>query len=190
MRTSALLLSLLLAAAVSAQPRHLETVEAALGGVVAAGETYDGLWTAEPGAALRVGAAFYGGQAHAALHAFPNHPQAPDLPAFRTLRGEVGWGPVLALPAGLRLTAGAAAGAMVMWFDDHDGQFVGALQNETELTAGLFARLDAPLAGPVRVFAGADVTRVYTAEPLVLRFVQGGVAVAVPSPGWLRRLLR
>jgi hypothetical protein len=190
MRASALLLSLLLAAPTSAQPRHLEAVEGALAGVVAVGEAYDGLWTAEPGAALRLGTAFYGGQAHVALHAFPNHPEEAGLPEFTALRGEVGWGPVLTLPAGLRLTAGAAAGAMTMWFDDHDGQFVGALQNETELTAGLFARLDAPLAGPVRVFAGAEATRVYTAEPIVLRFVQGGVAVAVPSPGWLRRLLR
>lgn len=184
-----LVLLLLVTTTAAAQPRHLETLEGALSGLTSVGETYDGLWSSEPGGALRVGTAFYGGHAHVAFHTFASQPQEPGLPEFHAYRGEVGWGAVVALPARLRLTAGAAVGAVHLRFEP-DERFPSALQNETELTAGLFARLDAPLAGPVRVFASAEVARVYTAEPIVYRFVGGGVAVVVPAPGWLRRLLR
>lgn len=185
-----LVVLLLFAATVArAQPHHLETLEVALAGVAPVGETYDGLWAARPGAALRVATEFYGGAAHVAFHGFPNEERAPGLPDFLALRGEVGWGARLGLPARLRLTAGGAVGAVTMRFEE-DERFPSALQTETELTAGLFARLDAPLAGPVRLFAEAEVARVYTAEPIVYRFVSGGVALAVPAPGWLRRLLR
>jgi hypothetical protein len=194
MRTS-LALALLCCAALRcaaparAQPRHVESLEASLAGVASAGETYDGLWAVGPGAALRVGTEFYGGQAHFALHGFPNAPRQPDLPTFLALRGEVGWGVPVRLPGRLRLTAGAAIGAVTMRFEE-DERFPMALQTETELTAGFFARLDGPLAGPLRLFAAADVAHVYTADPIVYRFVSGGVTLAVPAPGWLRRLLR
>jgi hypothetical protein len=187
MRISLALALLCCAASARAQPRHLETLEGVLAGVAPVGETYDGLWTAGPGGALRVGTEFYGGEASFALHAFPNEPAQPDLPAFLAVRGALGWGARLGLPARLRLTAGGTVGAVHMRFDDEDRD---ALSNETELTAGLFARLDAPLAGPVRLFAGAEVVHVYTAVPITYRFVQGGVSVSAPAPGWLRRLLR
>ncbi|MDX1419503.1 MAG: hypothetical protein R3181_06000 [Rubricoccaceae bacterium] len=191
MRVSLALLLLGPLAAV-AQPRHLETLEGALSGVAPAGEAYDGLWTMGPGGALRVGTEFFGGRAHFALHAFPNEPTTADpaeLPEFLALRGTVGWGPRLGLPLGLGLTAGGTVGAVHMRFDDED--LAGnALVNETELAAGLFARLDVPVAGPVHLFAEAEVAHVYTAVPIRYRFVQGGVSVSLPAPPWLRRLLR
>jgi hypothetical protein len=188
LRTGLALAALLVGAPARAQ-QHLETLEVAASGVVPLGGTYDGRWTAGPGAALRAGVAFYGGHAHFALHAFPNAPQQPDLPSFVALRGALGWGARVGLPARLGLTAGGAVGAVTMRFEADD-RFPGALQNETELTAGLFARLDAPLAGPLRLFAGAEVARAYTAEPIVFRFVEGGVVLVADAPGWLRRLLR
>lgn len=189
MRISLALL-LLAPLAASAQPRHIETLEGALSGVAPVGESYDGLWTIGPGGALRVGTEFYGGRAHFALHAFPNEPAAPALPEFFAIRGTVGWGARLGLPRRLGLTAGGTVGAVHMRFDDEDDRFIGALTNETELAVGLFARLDAPLGGPVRLFAEAEVAHVYTAVPIAYRFVQGGVSLTVPSPDWLRRLLR
>jgi hypothetical protein len=177
------------ASATSAQPRHLETLEGAFSVVVSLGDAYGGQWSTEPGGALRVGTEFYGGRVHLAFHTFANQPLELGLPEFHAYRGEVGWGATLALPVQGRLTAGAAVGAINMRFEP-DERFPMALQNETELTASLFARLDAPVAGPVRVFAGADLARVATAEPIVYRFVQGGFALVIPAPAWLRTFLR
>ncbi|HYE96316.1 MAG TPA: hypothetical protein VD962_08910 [Rubricoccaceae bacterium] len=173
----------------AAQRRHVETLEVGAAGVAAVGETYDGLWRAEPGGALRVGTEFYGGQAHVDFHAFANQPEEKGLPEFHAYRGEVGWGVRVGLPGRLRLVAGPAVGAVHYRFEP-DERFPMALQNETELSLGLFARLDAPLLGPARVFAGAEVVRVYTAERIVYPFVEGGVALSTPAPRWLRRLLR
>ena len=184
---SSLALLLLCCAAAQAQPAHLETLEVALSGVAPLGEAYGGLWAVSPGAALRVGTEFYGGQAALALHAFTNEAAEADHPDFLALHGALGWGARVPLPARLRLTAGGLVGAVHMRFDDENRD---ALSRETELTAGLFARLDAPVAGPVRLFAGAEVARVYTAVPITYRFVHGGVSVSAPAPGWLRRLLR
>lgn len=169
--------------------RTPETLDLTLGAALPVGEAYDGLWTAGPGAAARLAIPFYSGTAHLGLHAFLNEGSRPDLPSFLAVHAQGGWGYPLRLPGGVRLTGGALVGALRMRFDDED-RFGGALQNETELTAGAFVRLDVPVAGPVRAFVAGEAVRVYTFERIDLRFVQAGVSVAVDSPAWLRRVLR
>lgn len=189
----AALLLLLTAAgttSVRAQPADFATLDAQLGLTAQLAEPYGGRWTTGPGPVGRVATPFYGGRLHAGLRAYPNaDAQADTLPDFLALHAEVGWGPALALPAGARLTGGAHLGAVAFRFDETE-PYSGALTNELELAAGLFVRLDAPLGGPVRAWAGADGLHVFTAAPEQLLFVEGGLSVTVASPGWLRRFLR
>ncbi len=177
------------AAAQTDSARDAEALDLALGAAVPVGEAYDGLWAAGQGAALRLAIPFHGGTGHVGLHAFPNGGSRPNLPDFLALHAQGGWGYPLRLPGGMRLTGGALVGALHMRFDDED-RFSGALRNETELTAGLFARLDVPVAGPARAFVAGEALRVYTFERIDLRFVQAGVSATVISPEWLRRVLR
>lgn len=189
MRAS-VLVALMVAGAAAAQPRHLETLELSLAGVAPVGETYDGLWVAEPGAALHIGTEFYGGQAYVAFDVFGNTPSEAGLPEFLALHGNVGWGLTLSLPARLRLVGGGTVGAVHLRFDDEDDdRFPDALQNETELTAGLFVRLGARIGGPVHAFVGGDLARVYTATPIVYRRVRAGLSLRIPMPTAVRRLV-
>ena len=168
---------------------NFETLTVALGGVLPVGEAYDGLWTADPGVAVRAATEFYGGTVHLALHIFPNTAEQPDLPDFLALRGMAGWGLPLRLPAGVRLTPGAAVGGIRWEFDEGEPFGTGPLE-ETELAAGLFARLEVPVVGRVRAVAEAEWLRVYTATPLDFMLVQAGLSFSAETPGWLRRLLR
>ena len=164
-------------------------LEVGLSGVLPVGHAYGDVWVPQPGGALQLATGFYGGRAHAALHAFMNEVPSEQLPDFVALRAEVGWGPEIALPAGLRLTPALAVGALHMRFDE-DEDFAFALRDETELTAGGIVRLQAPVARRVQVFAAAEWTHVYTAVPTDLTFVRAGLSLAMTLPTWLRCALQ
>lgn len=187
MRKSVILAALLLGSV--AQAQNFETVGVAFGGAMPLSVSYDAVWDAGAGAAVRAETPFYGGAIQIAFHVFPNHGRAEDLPDFLAVHGALGWGYTLRLPGGVHLTAGPEVGALHMRFDD-DERFTLALQNETELTAGLFTHLDVPLVGAIRAYAGAEALRLFTAEPITLGFIHAGLRTDVATPGWLRRALR
>lgn len=189
MRKSVIFAALLLGGVAEAQERNFETVGVALVGSIPLAVSYDSVWDAGMGAAVRAETPFYGGALQVALHVFPNDGRAEDLPDFLAVHGALGWGYALRLPGGVRFTAGPEVGALHMRFDD-DERFILALQNETELTAGLFAHLDVPLAGAIRAYAGAEALRLFTAEPITLGVVHAGLRTDFATPGWLRRVLR
>ncbi|NNF56804.1 MAG: hypothetical protein HKN04_01045 [Rhodothermaceae bacterium] len=159
-----------------------------LSGAVPMGEAYGGRWAAQPGVAVRAATWFHGGRIHVAFHLFENETLVEGLPGFLALRGELGWGVPLALPAGLRLTPSGQVGVLTMLFEG-DEVVSEALTNETELTMGVAGRLEVPLGGAWRVFAAAEWVHVYTAVPIDLAFIQAGLSVSVSTPGWLRGML-
>jgi hypothetical protein len=185
------LLLLLLPASAHTQPVDASTdhrLHLGVSGAVPIGEAYGGRWQAQPGVAVRAATGFQGGVIHTALHLFENENQVEGLPGFLALRGELGWGVPIALPAGLQFTPSGQIGALTMLFEG-DEVVSEALQNETELTVGVAGRLEVPLSGRWCVFASAEWAHVYTAVPINLTFVQAGLSVSVSTPGWLRGML-
>lgn len=168
---------------------NTETLTLDLSGLVPVRDPYEGLWAPSPGAAARVATPFYGGEALVGLSVHANESGGDDLPEFLALHAYGGWGYPMGLPGRLRLTPSAEVGALHMRFDDED-RFILALQNETELTAGLSVRLDTPVLGRLHAFAAVQALRVYTFERIDLGFVHVGLSTTVASPSWVRRLLR
>ena len=117
-------------------------------------------------------------------------PSASGLPEFVAVFPTLGWGLGLGLPGGAALRAGPHVGAAHLRFDGEGGAFGGNLQNETEAAVGAWARLDAPVAGRVRVWAEAEATRIALADPVTLATGSAGLAVRLDTPGWLRSVLR
>ena len=188
-----LLATLLFLLPVSVQAQGTDTSAAdrlaiGLSGAMPIGEAYGGGWSAQPGVSLRAATGFHRGEIHTALHLFENENQIESLPGFLALRGELGWGVPLALPAGLRLTPSGQVGVLMMLFEGDEGVSE-ALANETELIAGVAGRLDMPLGEAWSVFAAAEWAHIYTAVPIDLVFIQAGFSVSVPTPGWLRGML-
>ncbi|MDT0631758.1 hypothetical protein RQM47_05440 [Rubrivirga sp. S365] len=146
-------------------------------------------WAARPGAAARLEAPAYGGRARLALRVAGYEAARPDLPAFSAVTALAGWGPSVALGAGVRGGAGLQVGAVRYAFDD-GGEFGGFLQNETEAAWGAWLRLDAPLAGRLRVWAEAEALRVALADPATVATASAGLALRLDAPAWLRAVLR
>jgi hypothetical protein len=122
------------------------------------------------------------------LHAYANDAVDDALPDFLTVHADAGWGPVVRLPAGLRAVPSIHIGMVGLLFDDEDA--AGPLRNESELSAGAAARLDAPLWGRTRAWLGVDVARVFSGPNEDLLFLEGGVSVGLQVPSWLRRAPR
>lgn len=159
-----------------------------VGGGAQPAAPYEGLWAAGPHVALRAATPFYGGRLHLGLRGFSSEGDA-ERPDFLAVHARVGWGGGVALPGGLRAEGGAHLGGVLYHFEA-SGPFGAVLQNESELAAGLYARLDAPLAGRLRAWAGADAVQVFTAAPERRLFVEGGLSVTLPLPAAVRRALR
>ncbi len=184
-----LLLLAVVAPGAAAQPGDWRTLTPGLGGTVALGGGFGPEWEARPGVGARLEAPAYGGQARLALVVIPYEPAAGGLPEFVAVAPSVGWGLGAGLPGGLRLAVGPQVGVLYLRFDDDDGRFGGNLQNETELTAGGWARVEAPLAGRVRLWAEAEAARAAFAHPATITRVAVGLAVRLDTPGWLRTVL-
>ena len=184
-----LLLLLLVAASGAAAQPHWRTVEPALGGAIALDGGFGPEWEAGTGVVARLEAPAYGGHARIALRVAPYEPDRADLPEFTAVAPSLGWGLGAGLPGGLRLLAGPQVGVLHLRFDDEDGQFGGNLQNETELMAGAWGRLEAPLTRRVRLWTEGEVSRVAFANPAVISTASAGLAVRLDTPRWLRGLL-
>jgi hypothetical protein len=111
------------------------------------------------------------------------------LPDFLAVHGTAGWGPIVALPRGIRLNPSAHIGAVMFRFSD-ENEFQGALRDETEIETGIAARVEVPVAWRAYVWVGADALRVFTTPRTDLLFVEAGLGISLASPSWLRRGLR
>ncbi len=188
MHPGLLALLLVLASAVTAQPAW-RTVDPAVGATAALDGGFGPEWRALPGAVGRLEAPAYGGQARFALRLTAYEPTRPGLPKFLAVAPSLGWGLGAHFPAGLRVQAGPQVGVLHLRFDDGDGQFGGNLQNETEVTVGAWARLEAPLARHVTAWLEAEGVRVAVADPTTLTTASAGLAIHLDTPSWLRTLL-
>lgn len=171
------------------QSDNFRTLEFGVGGGVQATRPFAERWTPTVAVSLRGATPLHGGIAHLALRADANRGATPDLPDFYAVHGAVGWGPVIPLPAAIRLIPSVHVGAVAFRFDDDD-EFTGALQNESEITLGAAARLDVPVGGPMHAWAGVDAVRVFTTPAELLVFGEVGVSVVIASPAWLQGALR
>ena len=191
---AALLFAVVFAATVcraqhGSRPHNFETINIGLGAVVPIGEAYDGLWSIQPGLEGRIATEFYGGTVQLALGVFNNEARVGSLPNFFTVQSALGWGYPIVLPAGVSLTGGGHLGAMSMLFME-DAQADDSHEIETELAAGLFVRADVPLSHNLGVFAEGDWTRVFTAIPITITTIRGGIRFTTSMPTWLRGVLR
>lgn len=188
MRALAALL-LLAAPAALAQPGDWRTLTPAAGVSVPLGGGFGPAWDTGTGFVLRIESPAYGGQARASLRAARVEPRESGLPAFDALFPSLGWGAGLGLPGGLRLQGGPQLGTAYLRFEATD-DFGGALQNETELTVGAWARVEAPVGGRVRAWAEAEAIRVALRDPVTLTAASAGLALRLDTPRWLRTVLR
>ena len=168
---------------------NFETIDFALGAVVPIGEAYDGLWSVQPGLEGRVATEFYGGTVHVALGVFNNEGRGGNLPDFLVVQSTLGWGYPVIIPAGVTLTGGGHFGAMSMLFME-DELADDSHEIETELAAGLFVRADVPFTHDLGVFVEGDWTRAFTAIPITLATIRGGIRFTTSMPAWLRGVLR
>ena len=177
-------LCLLLAGSAGAQPADWSTLAPAVG-VSVPGGGFGEAWDAGPALRVRVEAPAYGGQARAEVLRAGYASADPAAPAFDLTMPTVGWGLSLAASRA-RLGAGARVGVARFVFDVAEG----AHRSETEAAVGVWAGAALRVAGPVEVWAEADVTRVSLVEPATIASVGGGLAVRLGTPGWLRGVLR
>ncbi|NNF56801.1 MAG: hypothetical protein HKN04_01030 [Rhodothermaceae bacterium] len=183
----------LLCAPVGAQTdtghQAFDTIRLAGGVSLPLGDSYDGRWAVRPGAWAHASTEFVRGRAHLAVQVYDNDNGTETTPDFLAVQGEVGWGYPVHLPAGISATGGGHLGAIRFRFRENE-QFSGFVQDETEVTAGLFARAEAPVGGRLGGFAEVHWIRVFTAEPISLTRVQVGLSLTFDSPAWARRFLR
>lgn len=185
-----LVLLLLLLPVAHAQTDDWTTLEPAFGAALPLDGGFGPEWEAGPGVAARLDAPTTGGHARLALRVAPYEPRVPDLPEFLAVAASLGWGPSLALPAGLRLRGGPQVGVLHLRFDNEGGRFGGNLQNESEVTFGTWARLDVPVIRRVRLWAEAEALRAAFADPATITSLGAGLSVRLDAPGWLRTVLR
>ncbi|MDX1439994.1 MAG: hypothetical protein R3284_08840 [Rubricoccaceae bacterium] len=171
------------------RPPNFTLIDISAGGLAIPGPEYDGLWEANWGLSGRVATPFYRGKLDFRIRAFENNHAAETHPEFLALHWEVGWGYTFPLLERVELNAGGRVGAMMMRFDDEE-VFTGGLKNETELTSGLFVRIDAPVSGSWRVFAETEWAYMYLANPSTFTFVEAGMELRLDAPDWLRSVLR
>lgn len=188
MRALSVLL-LALASSAGAQPTDWRTLSPAAGVALPLADGFGAEWDADPGVALGLLAPAYGGHARLSLRVTPYASPRTDLPAFDAAFPSLGWGPRLPLPAGIELAAGPQVGVAYLRFED-DAAFGGNLQNETELTAGAWGRVDVPVVGRLRAWIEADALRVAFARPVTVTTASAGVALRLDTPGWLQAVLR
>ena len=165
------------------------TLEFGVGGALQANASYADQWTATPAASVRAATPFHGGLGFLTLRADFHRGVNNDLPDFLAIQAAGGWGPVVALPAGIRLLPAAHLGLMAFRFDGED-EFTGALQNESEIEFGISGRVDIPVARSIRAWAGVDAVRVFTTPRELLIFGEAGLSVSLPAPEWFRWALR
>ena len=170
------------------QSSSFERITLVVGTTLPVADSYQSLWAVQPGAFVRVSTNVFGGQAHLAVQGYNNDNGPDPLPDFLALQAEAGWGYAIPLPSGSYLTSGAHLGALQFRFRENE-QFR-EVQDETEVTAGVFARAGAPLFGPIEGFAEFHWTRVFTAEPIYITKAQLGLGLNFSSPKWLRQFLR
>lgn len=171
-----------------AQTADWAALSGALGAAVPLDDAFGDAWRLEPGLAVRASTPAYGGTVRGSVLAFEAETTRDGLPGFLVVAPAVGWG--VGVPLGrARAEAGAELGIVHMRFGD-EGGFTGALQDETEVSVGLFGRVEARVVGPVSAWTDVSVARVALAEPVALTSVAAGLSVSVATPGWLRRALR
>ena len=172
-----------------ARAQNFETISVAGGVDLPVADSYEGIWLVLPGGFGRASTNFYGGRAHLAILLYDNDNEDQPVPDFLVLQGEAGWGYALHLPADVEVVGGAHFGAIRFHFSDNE-QFEGFLQDETEWTAGLFARLQVPIARRIAGVTEFHWSHVFTAEPISLTRLQIGLTFTFSSPEWLRGFLQ
>ena len=183
---SAVCFALLLSAAAHAQPADWSAVTPAVGVTAPVADAFGPDWRSGVGAAARVELPAYRGRVRASL-AVASY-QADALPDFGTLAATLGWGPELALGP-VRAALGVEVGAVLFRFDRvNDGTFENV--TETEAAVGAWGRLEAPVTGRVRAWAGAEVLRIALADPAAVATASAGLGIRLDAPGWLRAVLR
>ncbi|MEM1125093.1 MAG: hypothetical protein AAGI71_00460 [Bacteroidota bacterium] len=132
---------------------------------------------------------FYAGYAElgGAYRTYDPLPQT-SVPAFSSLQVFAGWGGVVPLGPRLRFHLGGRIGTHRMSFDA-DEDFEG-LVNESELIAGLQARLHVRIAGPLVLFGAVTYQQTFTEVPMRTLYGLGGLGLQRRTPGWLLEVLR
>ncbi len=172
-----------------ARTQNFKTISVVGGVDLPLADSYEGVWDVLPGGYGRASTSFYGGRMHLAIHVYDNDNEGQPVPDFLVVQGEAGWGFALQLPADVEVVGGAHMGAIRFRFRDNE-QFEGFLQDETEWTAGLFARLQVPIGRRIAGVSEIQWSHVFTAEPISLTRLQIGLSFAFSSPEWLRGFLQ
>jgi hypothetical protein len=190
-RVSAILLAV--AATCGGRPATAQVVdstdlEISVGIGTVRGGTWDGHWAPGPAGHFDLATRYGPGLFRLGLSAYASDAIDEALPDFVAVHADAAWGPVVRLPAGLRAVPNAHVGWVALLFDDDDA--AGPLRNESEITAGVAARVDAPLWGPARAWLGLDFARIFSRPSEDLLVVAVGVSVGLAAPAWLKRVSR
>lgn len=164
------------------------SIDLGLAGLAIPGEEYEGLWDAKRGVSGFASSIFLGGRLGLSIRVFDTETEVEDLPEFLAIHGSLGWGASVSLPMNGEVSAGGRVGAMNMRFDDDD-VFTAGLQNETEITTGIFVHGQIPVVQQVAVFADVEWTRMYLERPTTFVFVEAGLRVRLDAPSWLTEVL-
>jgi hypothetical protein len=186
---AALAVLVIAAPARAQQVDNFSALELGVGGALQADGTFADQWTSSPSASVRAATPYHGGLGYLTLRADLHRGVTDDLPDFLALQAAGGWGPVVMLPARIRLLPSAHLGLVALQFDADD-EFPGALQNESEVEIGISGRIDIPVARSVRVWAGVDAVRLFTTPRELLIFGEAGLSVSLSAPEWFRWALR
>lgn len=184
-----LALIVLVLSGLNTRAQNFSSFEIGAGGMMAPGEEFKGLWEVKVGGSGYVSAPFYGGELDVSLRAFEVNETSNEVPGFVSIQGALGWGMAVSLPARVDMVVGGCVGLMLMRFGEDD-DFPAGLQNESELTTGVFTRFTLPVRDNWSVFAQAEWTRMYLNTPVTFVFAEAGISIQLDSPVWIQEVLK
>lgn len=151
-------------------------------------EDLGNFWNAGHGGSFNFATNFYAGEISIGINYLPFSSLENNRPDFKSYYFFLGWSQKIRLISSINVGVGAKLGSFNMIFEDNTlSEFE---KNESEFAIGAFTTMELGITDHISIFAGTEITNVFTNKQLKFWNAYSGLTYTINTPSWLKNIFR